>query len=204
MGILHKKSTIKRPRRNLESKKVILIVCEGEKTEINYFKTLKEFLGLTSVHIKSSPHPSPTKIIKYAIRQAKEINEYDEIYCVFDRDTHGDFDMALKLVDKNHLKAIVSDPCFEFWILLHFVKIAPNVSASQSPCKALQAHKVFMDNLPNYNKDYDFISIIVNHLDTAIINTKEINNTNLPTRQTPYTQVVTLVERLQKLSNEKC
>lgn len=30
---LHKKSTIKRPQRNLEPKKVILIVCEGQKTE---------------------------------------------------------------------------------------------------------------------------------------------------------------------------
>lgn len=194
---------IKRKKPDLNLKKVILIVCEGEKTEINYFKTLKEFLGLTSVHIKSSPHPSPTKIIKYAIQQAKEINEYDEIYCVFDRDTHSDFDIALKLVDKNHLKAIVSDPCFEFWILLHFVKITPNVSASESPCKALQAHKAFIDNLPNYSKDYDFTSIIVNHLDAAIINAKEINTINLQTRQTPYTQVVEIIEKLQDLSKKQ-
>ena len=81
---LHKKSTIKRPQRNLEPKKVILIVCEGEKTEINYFKTLKYFLGFTSVHIKSSLHASPTKIIEYTtIQQTKATNEYDEIYCVF-------------------------------------------------------------------------------------------------------------------------
>lgn len=200
---LHKKSTIKRKRPNLNLKKVIFIFCEGEKTEINYFKALREFLGLTSVHIKTSPHSSPINIVKYAIRQAKEINEYDEIYCVFDRDIHGDFDEALKLADNNHFEVIVSDPCFEFWILLHFTQTAQNFSTNAKPCQAVQKHKDFKKNLPHYSKDYDFEDIINKHLATAIKNANAINKTNLSVRQTPYTQVVTLVERLQKLSKVK-
>ena len=200
---LHKKSTIKRPQRNLEPKKVILIVCEGEKTEINYFKTLKYFLGFTNVHIKSSPHSSPTKIVEYAIQQVEYTNEYDEIYCVFDRDIHGDFDEALKLADNNHFEVIFSDPCFEFWILLHFTQTAQNFSTNAKPCQAVQKHKDFKKNLPHYSKDYDFEDIINKHLATAIKNANAINKTNLSARQTPYTQVVTLVERLQKLSKIK-
>ena len=206
---LHKKSLIKRPQRNLKPNKVILIICEGEKTEKNYFQRLKEFLNLISVSIEilPSPHPTPMQVINYAEQKAKEVSEYDEIYCVFDRDTHGDFDKALAKaksmrLENATLEAIVSDPCFEFWILLHFTKITPNLSTNQSPCKALQKHKDFKENLPRYSKDYDFKDIIASHLPTAIKNAKAVNKANLPTRQSPYTEVVRLVENLQELVKE--
>lgn len=101
MGIdnLHKRATnqISRRKPTKQPNKVILVICEGEKTEKNYFQRLKECLKLTSVSIKilPSPHPTPLQVIDYAEQKAKEISEYDEIYCVFDRDTHSDFDKAL-------------------------------------------------------------------------------------------------------------
>ena len=208
-GNLHKKSLIKRPQRNLKPNKVILIVCEGKKTEKNYFQKLKESLNLISVSIEilPSPHPTPMKVINYAEQKAKEIGEYDEVYCVIDRDTHCDFDEALAKAKSIKLQnaifeVIVSDPCFEFWVLLHFAKITPNFRATKSPCKELQKHKDFKKNLPHYSKDYDFKDIIANHLNTAIKNAKAVNKTNLPTRQSPYTQVVNLVERLQTLAKK--
>lgn len=206
---LHKKSLIKRPQRNLKPNKVILIVCEGAKTERNYFERLKEFLNLISISIEilPSPHPTPMQVIIYAEQKARKSNEYDEVYCVIDRDTHKDFDKALNEAKKIKLKntifeVIVSDPCFEFWILLHFAKITPNFSANQSPCKELQKYGDFKKNLPHYNKDYEFKDIITNHLNTAIKNAKAVNKANLPTRQSPYTQVVNLVERLQTLAKK--
>lgn len=207
---LHKKSTIKRPQRNLEPKKVILIVCEGQKTERNYFQCLKESLNLISVSIEilPSPHSTPLQVISYAEQKAKESNEYDEIYCVFDRDTHSDFDKALSKarnikLENSTFEVIVSDPCFEFWILLHFTQTAQNFGTNAKPCQAVQKHKDFKKNLPHYSKDYDFEDIISKHLATAIKSANTINKTNLSARQTPYTQVVTLVERLQKLSKVK-
>lgn len=206
---LHKraKNKISRRKPTRPPNKVILIVCEGKKTEKNYFQRLKEYLNLISVSIEilSSRHPTPLQVIGYAEQKAKEVSEYDEIYCVFDRDTHKDFDKALDEAKKIKLKntifeIIVSDPCFEFWILLHFAKITRNFSTNQSPCNALQKYKTFKQYLPNYDKsNYDFDDIVANRLKTAIENANEINKTNLPTRQTPYTEVVRLVENLQKL-----
>ncbi len=206
---LHKraKNKISRRKPTKQPNKVILIVCEGKKTEKKYFQMLKECLNLISISIEilSSRHPTPSQVVKHAKQKAKELGECDEIYCVFDRDTHSDFNEALAKAKKMKLKnatleAIVSDPCFEFWILLHFTKITPTLSTSQSPCEALQKHKTFKQHFPNYNKsNYDFDDIIANHLNTAIENANEINKTNLPTRQTPYTEVVRLVENLQKL-----
>lgn len=192
----------RKPARQLN--KIILIVCEGEKTEIKYFKSLKEFLKLISVTIDIVPssHPDPKQIIKYAIQKIRQFHEYDEIYCVFDKDLHTQkyINKVLETANKNNFKAIVSDPCFEFWILLHFTKIMPTLSTSQSPCKALQKCKTFKQYLPDYDKsNYDFDDIVANRLKTAIENANEINQINLPTRQTPYTEVVRLVENLQKL-----
>ena len=206
---LHKraKNKISRRKPTKQPNKVILIVCEGKKTEKKYFQMLKECLNLISISIEilSSRHPTPLQVIDYAEQKAKEISEYDEIYCVFDRDTHSDFNEALAKAKKMKLKnttfeAIVSDPCFEFWILLHFAKITRNFSANKSPCNALQKYKTFKQHFPNYDKsNYDFDDIVANYLNTAIKNANEINETNLPTRQTPYTEVVRLVENLQKL-----
>lgn len=204
------KTHIKRFQRNLTPKKVILIVCEGEKTEKNYFNQLKNFLNMSNVNVSivPSPHSSPSLVVKYAKQKSNEINEYDEIYCVFDRDTHTDFDDALqkannikKALNKQNLvfETIVSDPCFEFWILLHFAKITPSLNTNQSPRNALQNHKDFKKNLPNYSKDYDFRELIEKPLQVAIKNSKQVNKENLQVRQSPYTQVVELVERLQGL-----
>ena len=206
---LHKKSLIKRPQRNLKPNKVILIVCEGEKTEKNYFQRLKEFLNLISVSIEILPSPrsTPSKVIDYATQKVNESNEYDEVYCVIDRDTHSDFGKALDKADSIKLQntifeVIVSDPCFEFWVLLHFAKITPNFRATKSPCVALQEHRDFKKHLPHYSKDYDFKDIIATYLPTAIKNAKAVNKANLSTRQSPYTQVVNLVERLQTLAKK--
>lgn len=197
----------KRNIKNLSPKQVILIVCEGEKTEKNYFETLKRQLNLTNANIIIDPdsNPSPSSVVKYAKQKLEQNrNEYDEIYCVFDRDRHQDFDEALNMAKNTMIKPIVSDPCFEFWILLHFTKTSKIFGRSgSSPCKEVQKEKAFVENMKNYTKDYDFKEIITQHLETAINNAKEINSQNEAQRQTPYTQVVVLVERLQELAGDK-
>lgn len=197
----------KRNTKNLLPKQVILIVCEGEKTEKNYFETLKKQLNLTNANIIIDPdsNPSPSSVVKYAKQKLEQNpNEYDEIYCVFDRDRHKDFNRALNIAKNTMIQTIISDPCFEFWILLHFTKTSKIFGRSgDSPCKEVQEEKAFKENVKNYAKDYDFKEIITQHLETAINNAKEINSQNEAQRQTPYTQVVVLVERLQELAGDK-
>ena len=76
------------------------------------------------------------------------------------------------------------------------------MNTNQSPRNALQNHKDLKKNLSHYNKDYNFKDIITSHLPIAIKNTKAVNKTNLSTKQSPYTQVVELVESLQTLAKE--
>jgi RloB-like protein len=95
----------------------ILIVCEGEKTEVNYFKEIIKQNRLSSANIKvtNADGTNPTKIIDYAERLSKN---FDLIYAVSDRDSHIDYFAALQR--KTEVLKIISVSCFEFWLLLHF------------------------------------------------------------------------------------
>ena len=68
--------------------------------------------------------------------------EFDRIFCVFDRDGHQNYQQALDKIagspmgKKGKLQAITSVPCFEIWILLHFgYSTAPFVkTGNKSAC----------------------------------------------------------------------
>ncbi|EOI5106874.1 TPA: RloB domain-containing protein, partial [Campylobacter jejuni] len=70
----------------------ILIVCEGEKTEINYLKQLKNFFRLNNITIDIIPseNSSPLQVVKFA-KKKNDLFDYNEVYCVFDKDTHANF-----------------------------------------------------------------------------------------------------------------
>lgn len=74
---LHKKRNTKIRGRKTRRKEneIILIVCEGEKTEKNYLNQLKDFFKLinVSINIISSKDSDPLKIVNFAEKKAKKI-----------------------------------------------------------------------------------------------------------------------------------
>lgn len=77
----------------------ILIVCEGEKTEVNYFEAIRKEKRLPSadiVIVRSDYGTSPQQIVEYAEDFFHHKNKvYDRIYVVFDRDDHQSYNNAL-------------------------------------------------------------------------------------------------------------
>jgi hypothetical protein len=55
-----------------------------------------------------------------ARRRGDDYLSYDEVWCVFDRDTHPRFDEAITLASKHGLRVAPSNPSFELWLCLHF------------------------------------------------------------------------------------
>ncbi len=45
--------------------------------------------------------------------------EHDEIWAMFDRDTHLRHEEAVHLCDSRGVKVARSNPCFELWLILH-------------------------------------------------------------------------------------
>lgn len=105
----------------------ILIVCEGERTEPNYFKAIGSTLPPHVVELKvEGPGMNTISLVREAIRlRDKEIDSsrpYDQTWAVFDKDDFpaDDFDNAITMCKQHGLKAAYSNQAFELWFVLHF------------------------------------------------------------------------------------
>lgn len=105
-----------------------LIVCEGSKTEPNYFRELRHDLRIRTATIEICGEEcgsDPVSVYEYAVSVVEKEKgaKYDAVYCVVDKDDHKNLDEALaKIAAKGEgFVAVLSYPCFEYWLLLHFV-----------------------------------------------------------------------------------
>ena len=202
---------LKRQKQLFESYDNVLIVCEGEKTEPYYLKALREHFGLAQANVKIDPKSdsSPTSVVRYAKILIKETSSspYDHVYCVIDRDRHADFQKAVDQVNgfKNKdtkLHLIVSTPCFEYWILLHFIYTTKAFGASgDSPCDELISTEL-KQYIPDYEKGNAsiMIDLVNNQLSTALVNAKKAFDAAERTgTDNPKTEMHILVEYLKNL-----
>ncbi len=120
------KESLRRRKARRAPYDVILIVCEGGKTEPQYFCELRSDLKLNNLNVVITGEcgSDPCSVVDYAIKKAKEDGDYDHVFCIFDKDRHPNYSEALEKITRVRLKAevraITSVPCFEFWLLLHF------------------------------------------------------------------------------------
>ena len=203
--------TRKDPKR--EPYSMILIVCEGSKTEVNYFNDLKAVEKLSSVNISvlASNGSDPVSVVRTALHQQerqKNYLPYDEIYCVIDRDEHTNFDEAIDYAKANQIKLIKSYPSFEYWYLCHFIcSRAPMLrTASKSAggqCVALLNQYWQQTFSGTYQKNIPQIySKLLPKLPTAIAYaTRSLAAAKQDGEPNPSTQVHELVQRLRILRN---
>ena len=127
------RDSYKRERNTKNKRKYFLIVCEGEKTELNYFEALKNDLPkgvLTSCRIDIEGTGRNTlslveESIKIKDRLEKETSLLiDKIWVVFDRDSFepDNFNEAINLCKKSSpvIGCAWTNEAFELWYLLHF------------------------------------------------------------------------------------
>ncbi len=124
---LAKRERIKEKKRNIETKEVrvyFLIVCEGEKTEPNYFKSFKTNVKSFVLTIDTMGAGSNTKdLVKRTIKaRDNSSQEYDSVWTVFDKDSFlpKNFNDAIQLAESNNIKTGWTNEAFELWYLLHF------------------------------------------------------------------------------------
>jgi hypothetical protein len=123
----------KRSQDNRSIRRYYLIVCEGEKTEPNYFEGLKQDLPkgvLTAFQIDIEGTGRNTmSLLDEAIRlkaaYEKQTNRpIDKLWTVFDRDSFSanDFNSAILRCKnaKPEIGCAWSNEAFELWYLLHF------------------------------------------------------------------------------------
>jgi hypothetical protein len=114
----------KRKEKTREVRVYFLIVCEGEKTEPNYFKSFKKNVKSFVYTIDTFGEATNTKdlVRKTIAARDKSSQQYDSVWAVFDKDSFSpnNFNSAISLAEANDVKVGWTNEAFELWYLLHF------------------------------------------------------------------------------------
>ena len=181
-----------------EIRKRFLLVCEGTKTEPEYFKGFRN--NQTVVDVKGFAK-DPKSLVNTAIdlqhKAIKDDEEFDEVWCVFDRDDvpPEKFNAALSQAKASNIKVAYSNEAFELWYVLHFEFLNTAI-----PRKDYQAKIAKYLNLPSYKKnDPTLYAKLLGYRETAIANAARLLATYQPSNpafDNPSTTVHLLVSAL--------
>jgi len=201
-----KTQLLRRRQAMKDSYDVILIVCEGKKTEPNYFTELKKTFRLSSANVRVCGRGSdPLSVVEFALETFRKEPEFDRVYCVFDRDRHTRYDAAMdKLGKKNKFFAIPSVPCFEFWLLLHFKYTTKPFDAPYGDSICSKVIEELKNHLPAYQKgEQNIFNQLKDKLDNAITNARRVEQFHKTSgTDNPSTSMHSLVEYLRELKKQ--
>ena len=213
---LERRGTTRSPRKR------VLIVCEGEKTEPYYFRSLIHSLGLRAAEVQvcAGSGSAPISVVECGTRILNEDSDFDQIYFVFDKDSHASYASALSRVknlrkkrtyNNKSISAITSNPCFEVWFLMHYQAYTRPITAAggRSACEnVIRVLKKFPE-FYNYNKgNRKLIELSVGRLEEAKENSEQVlklceaSGTSIHYGN-PTTLVHKLISALQLLANNQ-
>src|SRR5262249_27212226 len=121
----------------------------------------------------------------------------DEVWCVYDVDSHPKLADAFQQARDNGIELAISNPCFELWLLLHFREQTAHI----------ERHKVgamLRTHLRGYKKRADFNKLKEGYAD-AVNREKGLTSRceqNGAAGANPSTGVYKLTERIFELSVE--
>ncbi len=118
---------------NFREKRIyFLIVCEGTKTEPNYFKSFKKNLPSHTLDIEIIGTAKNTlSIVEETLERIKKSNKtYQSVWVVFDRDSFPEenFNSAIEKAKAKKIKCAWSNEAFELWYILHFKYLDTGIS----------------------------------------------------------------------------
>ena len=105
--------------------RLLIIVCEGSRTEPTYFNRYRERGSGLKIKTLNCGDTDPVNLVEFALRQIEkndlDLSGGDEIWCVFDVDSNSNdsLEKARRLAT-GKVKIALSNPCFELWYFLHF------------------------------------------------------------------------------------
>ena len=175
----------------------ILIVCEGEKTEPNYFEGFR----LTNVTVKGTGYNTDSLVQKALLLKATAIRDkekYDQVWCVFDRDRFSaeSFNSAFILAQDHDIKVAYSNEAFELWYLLHFNYYDTALSRDQYIIKLSQllGHPYCKNSTSTFDELFDRQNDAIRNAKYLLDQYTELN----PEKDNPSTTVHVLVEELRE------
>jgi hypothetical protein len=190
---------------------VVLIVCEGAKTEPYYLDGFRLACRLSNANIRVIPANGndPMSVVRAAEEQMRRF-EYDRGFCVFDRNGHANYQAALNKLRESalgrdgRLRAITSVPCFEVWMLLHFVFTTAPFRAARGESACDRVVRAVRKHLPNYRKGTkEVFGQVAPLIQQALLHGNRLAEHNRGTNTSnPATDIHLIVQYLQVLKQD--
>jgi hypothetical protein len=137
----------------------VLIVCEGEVTELIYFEGVRKKRHIPKERVLIYGNCGvPKSVVDRAAVLKKENdanNKYqglsaaDTVWAVFDRDDHPNIPEAKEKAATNDINIAFSNPNFELFLLLHFAELNREE-------KREVVTRILREHIPNYRKYFDY------------------------------------------------
>jgi RloB-like protein len=200
---IRRKSAFRRRAGQREPRSITLIVCEGE-TEEGYFDAARAHFNLTTAEVMIADNtkgPAPISVVDCAEERAREQGGYDAIFCVFDRDGHESFDRARAKIkglagrsrNRLNMHEVISVPCFELWVLLHFER----TDRPFQKCKDV-IERIRREHLADYEKaDNEVTKKLILRVETAMANAQWLAGRTEIESENPSTSVNALVQHVK-------
>ena len=198
---------LRRQIKTRETRKKFLIVCEGEKTEVNYFKAF-DVPKKIEVTVRGEGKNSLSLVNKaiQIIDNLKKDDSFDQIWCVFDKDncSKEQFNQAERLAKENNVKIAYSNEAFEIWFILHFQYL--DIATSRSEYLTILTKQMQKYGLLNKKEKYkknreDMYEKLKPYQTTAITNAAKLIQDRDEAKKHPFdanpsTTVQELVQEL--------
>lgn len=189
----------------------ILIICEGKKTEPNYFESFRRLLpkgSLKNVMIEGAGRNTDSLVDKAKEivdrRKKSSLPNFDMVWIVFDRDsfTKEQVNSACKAIEDAKFSSAFSNEAFELWYVLHFQYLDSKITRDDYIKKLNGIFKKLGINMykKNSNEMYDILQKYGDQ-GFAIKNALKLRNlyaSEQPSDQKPSTKVDLLVQELNK------
>lgn len=207
----------KRGQRRRKLKPVILIVTEGSQTEPKYFEHYRSRQTNIDIRVVGSHTKGGEtdylalirKAVEYQSKNQLSVSNGDAVWVVADGDVNYNtpdpiaakdklLSKAQKMADAKGIHIALSNPCFEFWYLLHFQYTTKFFKDYPAVKNALTTY------LPDYEKTGDVYSRLSAHTTNALQNAKRVEQYHLQNGSSkpfgiavnPFTDIYQLVESL--------
>ena len=207
-----------RESNSLEKEKIIVLAFEGNDTEEIYFDEFKSSEifddALIFLHLlkrpKTDTNSAPNHVFKKLKKEAKDeynFKDTDELWMIIDTDRWKNIpDIISECKKQSNMFVAVSNPCFEFWLLLHIKNIADydeNELALILNNAKVSNKKNYVDSkiteiLGSYNKSNPKPELFLTTIDFAIEQAKKLDTNEDEFPQKLGSHVYKVVEKLKK------
>ncbi|MBA4257838.1 MAG: abortive phage infection protein [Chitinophaga sp.] len=202
-----------KPVAKIEERRYFLIVCEGERTEPNYFNYFKNFLPkhlVETINVKGEGDNTINIVNKaISLRNIRKndvlLPDYDEVWAIYDKDDFPAtrYNSAIRLARRENIESGHSNQSFELWYILHFEFLQNALHRSDYITKLskILQFKYKKNDLKAVKALFEKGNVRRAITWAKALEAMHVGST--PANSCPYTRVYVLVERLLKFTKKE-